>query len=113
MIATALYNRPRMLVLAVGLILVAGLSSYRVMPRMEDPILGKRVGLVSTVLPGAGAERVESLVTAELEDALGDIGEIKQLTSTSRSGVSNVVIELRDDVDRRRTDLVTRERSPR
>lgn len=98
MIASALHNHPRMLLLSVGMILVIGLSSYHVLPRMEDPVLRKRIGIVTTTLPGAGAERVESLVTAEVEATLEDIGEIKQLLSTSRSGVSNVVVELRDDV---------------
>jgi multidrug efflux pump subunit AcrB len=98
MIATGLFRRPRMLLLAVGLILVTGISSYTVLPRMEDPILGKRVSLISTVLPGGDAERVESLVTEKLEAALSDIAEIKRLESTSRSGVSTIAVELRDEI---------------
>ncbi len=98
MIAKALYNHPRMLFLAVGVIVVAGLSSFYVLPRMEDPVLGKRVGLVSTVFPGADAERVETLVTEKLEESLRDVAEIKEIQSSSRAGISNIVVELRDEV---------------
>ncbi len=98
MIANALYRNPRLLVLIIGIIVVCGLSSFYVLPRMEDPVLGKRVAVITTALPGADAERVESLVTEKLEDRFRDIAEIKQIQSTSRAGISNIVIELRDDV---------------
>ena len=98
MVPSILFQNPRLLVLMIGVIVVAGLSSYYVVPRMEDPVLGKRVAVVSTVLPGANAERVESLVTETLEDRLRDISEIKEIKGTSRAGMSSLVVELRDDV---------------
>jgi len=69
-----------------------------VMPRMEDPLLTPRAASVTTVFPGADAERVESLVTEKLEDELDEIQEIKEVRSTSRAGISFLQIELRDDV---------------
>ncbi len=92
------FRNPRLLVLTIALILVSGLSSYYVLPRMEDPLLTERVSLVTTPFPGADAERVESLVTEKLEEELQEIEEIKELRSLSRSGVSTLIIELRDDV---------------
>ncbi len=68
------------------------------MPRLEDPVLGRRVALVSTVFPGANAHRVESLVSIPLEQRLSGITEIKQVRSNSQWGISNVVIELEDEV---------------
>ncbi|MEO9592772.1 efflux RND transporter permease subunit [Rhodopirellula bahusiensis] len=88
----------RLLVLILALILVAGLSSLAILPRMEDPVLARRVALVNTSLPGAGAERVEALITEKIEDRLRDIEEIKELRSVSRVGISTVSIELRDEV---------------
>jgi len=93
-----LFRHPRLLMLVVALIAVAGLSSYIVLPRMEDPILGKRVAVITTTFPGADAEQVEHLVTSELEQQLRDIAEIQELESVSRSGVSSVVVALRDEV---------------
>ncbi len=92
------YRNPRLMVLTVALILVGGLSSYYVLPRMEDPLLTERAAMVVTRFPGADAERVESLVTEKLEQELQEIDEIKEVRSLSRSGVSTVNIELRDDI---------------
>jgi multidrug efflux pump subunit AcrB len=98
MIAAFLYKNPRLLLLCVIVIVVVGLASLVVMPRLEDPVLGKRIGLVSTVFPGASAVRVESLVTIPLEQQLGGISQIKQVRSNSQTGISNIVIELGDEV---------------
>lgn len=92
------YRHPRALILVIGLIAVAGLSAYMVMPRMEDPLLKPRWANVFTFYPGADAERVETLVTKKIEDALKEIPEILLMRSTSRTGVSTIVIELRGEV---------------
>ena len=84
------FRNRRLLALAICLILVSGLSSYYVLPRMEDPILVSRVANVNTLLPGADAERVESLVTEKIEETLREIPEIKELRSNSRAGVSTI-----------------------
>lgn len=97
--ALFLYRNPRILILVLGVISVAGLSSFFLMPRLEDPVLGKRVGVISTVYPGADSNRVESLVTIRIEDRLSGISEIGELRSNSRTGISNIVIRLSDDVD--------------
>ncbi len=66
---------------------------------MEDPSLTSRAATITTLLPGADAERVEALVTEKIEEELKDIEEIKEITSSSRSGVSVIGIELNDSVD--------------
>ncbi|MCA9139219.1 MAG: efflux RND transporter permease subunit [Planctomycetales bacterium] len=97
--ATWFYRNPRALVLVVGLVVVSGLSSLAVMPRMEDPIIGQRGALVATRMPGADAERIEALITEPLEERLQEVEEIKKITSESRPGISTIQIELREDVD--------------
>jgi multidrug efflux pump len=92
------YRDSRLLILVISLILVAGLSSYAVLPRLEDPVLTRRAALVNTLLPGADAERVEALVTEKIEDELQEIEEIKEVRSSSRPNISTIIIELRDDV---------------
>ena len=95
---TLFYRNSRALFLVVGLVVVSGLTSFAVLPRMEDPVIGQRAALVSTRLPGADAERVEVLVTERLEDRLQEVEEIKKLTSESRPGISTIQIELREEV---------------
>ena len=92
------FRNTRLTVLVLGLILVSGLSSFVLLPRMEDPILTERFALVNTRFPGADAERVESLISEKIEEELQEIDEIKELRSVSRTGISTMTIELRDNV---------------
>lgn len=96
--ATFFYRNSRAMVLIIGLVVVSGLTSLAVLPRMEDPVIGQRGGLVSTALAGADARRVEVLVTEPLEDRLQEIEAIKKLTSQSRPGISTIQIELRENI---------------
>ncbi len=103
-LATRLVNDRRLLVLIIGVVAVAGLSSISVLPRMEDPVLRQRVAMINTLLPGADASRVEALITEKLEDSLRDIREIKEIRSLSRPGISSITIELLDAITE--TDVV-------
>ena len=96
--ASLFYDNRRLLVLVIALIAVSGLSSFALLPRMEDPVLTQRVAVIDTIVPGAKADRVEALVTEPIEEELEEIPEIKELRSTSRSGISTITVELRDDV---------------
>lgn len=95
---TLYYRNPRLLVLTICLILVAGLSSFSLLPRMEDPELTQRFAIVTTRYPGASPERVETLVSDPIEEALDEIEEIKKLESKSNSEISIIQIELDDSV---------------
>jgi multidrug efflux pump subunit AcrB len=92
------YRYPRLVVLTLGLILVAGLSALNALPRQEDPNLTGRYADVITYFPGASAVRVEALVTEKVENVLKEIEEIKRINSNSRTGVSNIDIDLEDTV---------------
>ena len=92
------YRNPRLLILNILIIVVWGLSSLQVLPRMEDPALSQWYGKITTRFPGASAERVESLVTEKLEQKLQEIEEIKFTESTSQLGTSSIVIKLQDTV---------------
>lgn len=91
-------RKPRLLIMLIAMLIVGGLSSYSILPRMEDPVLTARAATISTRYPVADAEQVETLVTDRIEQAIREVGEIKEIRSQSRSGVSLITIELRDDV---------------
>jgi multidrug efflux pump subunit AcrB len=97
-IAAFLYRNPRLLVLAVLVIVMTGTAAIWLLPRLEDPVLSQRVAVISTVYPGANARQIESVVTMPLEQALGSIPEIKQVRSNCSANISNLVIELEDRV---------------
>lgn len=92
-----LFNR-RLLALALGLLVVAGLSAIQTLPRAEDPHLVARMATVLAPFPGATPEQVEALVARPIEDELRTIAEISVLESTSRQGIAVISLELEDEV---------------
>ncbi|MEO0423851.1 MAG: efflux RND transporter permease subunit [Pseudomonadota bacterium] len=99
-IAAGFYNNPLLRGLTLLIVSMAGLAALGELPRLEDPRITQRFARISTLLPGATAERVEALVTEPLEDLLDEIDEIKDVTSTSRANVSSILVELDDSVTR-------------
>ena len=91
-------SNPRMLVLGIALLLVAGFGALQSLPRTEDPFISNRHASVITAFPGADAERVEALVTEKIENKLREIAEIRHITSSSRPGLSVVTIQLQDAI---------------
>ncbi len=96
--STISIRKPRLLIMLIAILLVGGLSSYMILPRMEDPVLQSRAATISTQYAVADAEQVETLVTDRIEKAIREVEEIKEIRSQSRSGSSLITIELRDDV---------------
>ena len=97
MLAKAIEN-PRLIALACALLVVAGLASLTALPTTEDPQVMNRVATVLTAFPGATPERVESLVTEPIEDALRALPEVKGISSSSQAGVSVIRVELKDSI---------------
>lgn len=90
----------------VALIVVGGFSILSI-PRESAPEVIIPVGIVTTVLPGAPATDIETLVTNELERGLVSLENVKQITSVSRESVSSITIEFEAsaDIDESITDL--------
>lgn len=95
---TLFFRNTHLLLLAIVIILVAGFSALKNLPRIEDPRITNRNPTIVTALPGASALRVEALITEKLEDKLQEISEIKDMDSTSRAGVSVIKLELQDAI---------------
>ncbi|QIZ77098.1 efflux RND transporter permease subunit [Ferrimonas lipolytica] len=94
----ALVVNPRLMIMAIALIMVAGFSSFNQLAQTEDPAFKERFAAVITAYPGGTAERVESLITEPLESTLRQLDEIKRLESASRPGFSRITIELNSGV---------------
>ena len=95
MLARYIYRHARYLALIIICILAVGINSFNSISRQEDPELTNFVGNITTFFPGATPDRVEALITRPLEDELRTIAEIKEIDSTSSSGVSFLGIRLR------------------
>lgn len=93
-----LLGNPRLIILAIALIVVAGLGAIQTLPRAEDPRITNRSGFIITRWPGASAERVEALVSEPIENIMRQLPEVEEISSTSRPGTSSVVLILKDEI---------------
>ncbi|MBY0537803.1 efflux RND transporter permease subunit [Patescibacteria group bacterium] len=93
-----LHKREFSILLILALI---GLGTYAVtiIPKESFPEVIVPVGIVTTVYPGAGAADIEELVTNKLEDAIANLEDIENLTSTSRDDVSSISVEFTASAD--------------
>lgn len=91
---TLTFRNPRLVMLALMVIIAGGLASLLAIGRQEDPTITNLFATVTTVFPGADPARVEALVTAEIEEELKKIPEVDVIASTSATGISIVSLEL-------------------
>ena len=86
-------NRPTttliifILVIGFGLYAASGLA-IDLFPEINPPVL-----VVFTNYSGAGPEEIEQNISRPLESQLSNVGNIQQITSTSSSGSSQIVLE--------------------
>ena len=78
--------------------LFAGLGAYLRTPVDFFPEIGFNVTLINTVWNGASADEVERLVTARIEDELGEIEGVKEIRSTSRANSSTISVEFDENL---------------
>ena len=91
-------NRNRITFTVLGTILLLGLVMYQSLSRDSMPPYTVRVATIVSSFPGSSPERVELLVTDKVEKVTQELPELKEVTSTSRSGLSVVTVELKDEV---------------
>ncbi len=103
---TLTFRQPRLVALIIMVLVSAGLASFLSLGRQEDPTITNIFATVTTQFPGADPERVESLVTAEIEEELRKIPEVAIVESVSRSGVSVVSLELLETLDETKIEQV-------
>lgn len=72
---------------------VFGLLSYQGLPVTLMPELSYPTLTVRTEYPGAAPEEVENDVSRRIEEQLGVVGGLRRMSSISRAGVSDVVLE--------------------
>ncbi len=86
-------KRPIVILMVFLALAVLGIRSRSNMPLDLNPKVDIPYVVISTLYPGAGPEEIETLVSKPLEDAVGSVNGMKNITSTSQEGISSVVIE--------------------
>lgn len=118
-------SRPILIWMALAGIAVLGLQAYFKLPAELNPKVDIPTLLVTTVYPGAGPPDVESQVSRPLEDAVGTVGSVKSVFSSSQANVSiisidfqvgvnldSAIADIRSRIDSVRSQLPTDAQSP-
>ncbi len=92
-------DRPVAILMIFLATVVFGFLSYSRLPITLMPELSYPTLTVRTEYPGAAPEEVENDISRPIEEALGVIGGLTRLSSISRAGVSDVVLEFTWDTD--------------
>ncbi|MHB1000706.1 MAG: efflux RND transporter permease subunit [Armatimonadota bacterium] len=86
-------TRPLVILMFFAALIILGLKSRSGMTVDLYPKIDFPMAYIMTIYPGAGPEEIETLVTKPIEDGVGSVNGMKNLTSSSQEGVSVVNIE--------------------
>ncbi|WP_193164791.1 efflux RND transporter permease subunit [Microbulbifer hainanensis] len=95
-ISDVFIERPVYSWLLMLICLVGGLWGLSDIGRLEDPAFTIKEARVFTAYPGASARQVEEEVTEKLEVAIQQMGQLKRISSTSRPGMSEIRVQIKD-----------------
>ncbi|MDD4062706.1 MAG: efflux RND transporter permease subunit, partial [Candidatus Pacebacteria bacterium] len=90
-------------------VFIFGAFAILQMPKESSPEVNIPVIVVSTILPGAGSENVEELITKPIENQISGLSDIQSMRSTSSQGISSVIIEFDASADS--SEMITEIRS--
>ncbi|MEO0445164.1 MAG: efflux RND transporter permease subunit [Verrucomicrobiota bacterium] len=85
-------NRTAMVIYAI--IMIVGIQTFFTIGRLEYPEFTIRNAVIITPYPGRTTVQVEKEVTEALEQSIRQMAEVKEITSTSKPGVSIITVEL-------------------
>ena len=105
-LARVCVQKPVLASVLMLVILVLGTVGYRGLGVDQFPNVDIPIVVVTTTLPGAAPQEVETDVTDKIEGAVNQISGIDDLNSVSTEGVSQVVIQFKLDKD---TDVAAQE----
>jgi hydrophobic/amphiphilic exporter-1 (mainly G- bacteria), HAE1 family len=86
-------NRPVTITVFMVAVIVLGFyalskTQVELQPKVDFPVI-----TILTVYPGASPDEVETLVTKPIEDAVAGVEGLRQITSVSQYGISQVTLE--------------------
>ncbi len=88
----------RATLMAVALIVVAGVLTFLNYPQAEDPAITVRNVSISAFYPGMSPERVEDLIAKPIETSMRELAEVDIIASTSKTGEVVIKLLLKDGV---------------
>jgi len=96
-ISTTSIKRPVLAIVMNLLIVLFGVIGYNFLGVREYPSIDPTVVSVRTSYPGANSDIIESQITEPLEKSINSIDGIRNISSSSNQGSSNITIEFNLD----------------
>lgn len=94
-----LLERRQFTYLLVASSVLAGIVALIAIPKESAPEVEVPIAIVTTVLRGSSAEDIAKLVTKEIEKEVATVDNVDTLSSSSREGISSVVVEFDASAD--------------
>ncbi|WP_203340112.1 efflux RND transporter permease subunit [Planococcus beijingensis] len=89
-------ERSKLLIFLILIFSIIGAYTFLTLPQREIPETPPSLVLVSTILPGAGPEEVETSITNPLEREIQKVDGITSMQSVSSNSASIITLELED-----------------
>ncbi len=84
-----------------AVVFVGGLVAFQGLGRLEDPEFTIKEAVVTTLYPGASPLEVSEEVTEVIEEAVQSMGQLKEVRSLSKPGLSIIYAEMQEKYDMR------------
>ncbi|MBL6990226.1 MAG: efflux RND transporter permease subunit [Bacteriovoracaceae bacterium] len=94
-------KRPLFVNILIIFILFAGIKTAIDMQKEGFPAVSENKIIITSLYPGASSEDVELNVTDLIESELSDVANIKEVLSTSKEGVSQIIVVADDNLSER------------
>ncbi|HOA39540.1 MAG TPA: efflux RND transporter permease subunit, partial [Flavihumibacter sp.] len=92
-------RRPVLAIVMNVIIIVFGLIGYKFLGVRDYPAIDPPIVNVRTSYSGANADIIESQITEPLEKSINGIAGVKNITSSSSQGTSNITVEFDLSID--------------
>jgi len=92
-IAKTIVNRPTTILIIFAILIGLGLYIVPQIPIDLYPEINPPILVVYTTYSGAGPEDIEQTTTRPLEGQMGNVSDVKRITSTSSEGLSMIILE--------------------
>ena len=92
-------SRPILIWMSLLAIAILGIQAYFRLPAELNPRVDIPTLTVTTVYPGAGPPEIETQLSKPLEDAVGTVGGVKDVYSSSQANVSILSMDFRVGTD--------------
>lgn len=103
-------NRPVFATMMILALVVLGWFSYNKLNVDLNPNVDIPFVMITSILPGAGPEQIETDVTKKIEDAVNPIEGVDYIQSISQENVSIVVIAFKLEIDGKQAAQDVREK---